>query len=112
MLYLILHWVVSAFALIVTAYLVRGFKVASFGSALGAAAAIGLVNALVRPFLLFITFPISILTLGLFVFVVNGIVIRLSAALMPGFEVKGWGAAIFGALVLAVTDAGLHYLLI
>lgn len=112
MLYTLLHWVVSALAMIVTAYLVRGFKIRNFASALVACLVIGIADVLVRPILLFLTLPLNILTLGLFTFVVNGIVIKLCAALVPGFDVEGWGAAIFGAIVLAITGMGLHYLLV
>src|SRR4051794_26352315 len=110
MLYTLIHWIVSAFAMMLTAYLVRGFKIRSFTSALFACFAVGIADVLVRPILLFLTFPLNILTLGLFTFVVNGIVIKLCAALVPGFDVDGWGSAIFGALVLAIVSTGLHYL--
>jgi putative membrane protein len=112
MLFTLIHWTVSAFAMMLTAYLVRGFKIRSFTSALFACFVIGIADVLVRPILLFLTFPLNILTLGLFTFVVNGIVIKLCAAVVPGFEVEGWGAAIFGALVLAIVGTGLHYLLV
>lgn len=112
MLYILIHWIVSAFAMMLTAYLVRGFKIRSFTSALFACFVIGIADVLVRPILLFLTFPLNILTLGLFTFVVNGIVIKLCAAVVPGFDVDGWGSAIFGALVLAIVGTGLHYLLV
>jgi putative membrane protein len=112
MLFTLLHWAVSALAMMATAYLVRGFKVRGFGSALFASLVIGIADVIVRPILLFLTLPLNILTLGLFTFVVNGIVIRLCAALVPGFDVDGWGSAIFGALILAIVGTGLHYILI
>jgi putative membrane protein len=112
MLYFILHWIVSGMALMVTAYLVRGFKVANFGSALITAIAIGLASVLIRPFLLFLALPLNILTLGLFTFVVDGVVLKLCAALLPGFNIESWGSAIFGALILALVSTGLHYVLI
>ena len=83
MIYALIHWFVSALALLLTAYLVRGFKVAGFGSALIAAVVIGLANVSIWPVLIFLTLPINILTLGFFTFVVNGIVLRLCAALLP-----------------------------
>ena len=70
---LLLHWMVSGLGLLLTAYFVPGFKVRSFGAALGASAAIGLANALVWPALFLITLPLNILTLGLFTFVLNGV---------------------------------------
>ena len=106
------HWAVSALALMLTAYLVRGFKIKSFGSALVAAAVIGLANIVIWPILIFLTLPINILTLGLFTFVVNGMVLKICAAMLPGFKIETWGAAIFGSIVLAIVGAGLHHLIV
>lgn len=110
--YTLLHWAVSALALMMTAYLVRGFKVKSFTSALMAAVVIGMANVLIWPVLIFLTLPINVLTLGLFTFVVNGIVLRVCAAVLSGFEIDSWGAAIFGAIILSVSGTILHYVLI
>lgn len=109
---MMLHWFVSALALMITAYFVRGFKVKSFISALFASLVIGLANAVIWPFLIFLTLPINILTLGLFTFVVNGAVLKLSASRLWGLEIKSWGAAIFGAIILSLVSAGLHAYLI
>src|SRR4051812_8776633 len=111
-LYSLLHWTISAIAVLITAYLVRGFKVRNFFSALIAAIIIGLANIVIWPILFFLTLPINILTLGLFTFVVNGMVLKISAAVIPGFQIKSWSAAIFGALVLSLVGAALHYFLI
>ncbi len=108
----LLHWIVSAVSLMLTAYLVQGFRVKGFGSALIAAVVIGLANIFVWPALIFLTLPLNILTLGLFTFVVNGIVLKLCAALLPGFVIETWAAAIFGAIVLTVISSGMHYLLV
>lgn len=108
----LIHWAVSAVALMLTAYFVRGFKVSSFVSALITAVVIGLVSTLIRPLLLFLTLPLNVLTLGLFTFVVDGMILKLCAAILPGFRIETWGSAIFGALVLALTGALLHGLLI
>jgi putative membrane protein len=108
----ILHWFVSALALMLTAYFIRGFKVKSFGSALIAAVVIGLANIVIRPILLFITLPLNILTLGLFTFVVDGIVLKICAAVLPGFQIEKWSSAIFGAFILAVVSMALHYFLV
>jgi putative membrane protein len=112
LLHWILHWAVSGLAVLATAYLVRGFEVRSFGAALVAAVVIGLADAFLWPVLMVLTLPINILTLGLFTFVVNGMVLKICAAVLPGFEIRSWLAAIFGALVLAVLSTGLHYALI
>ena len=101
---MVLHWILSAVSLMITAYVVPGFKVGSIGSALIAAIVIGFANIVIRPFLLFLTLPLNILTLGLFTFVVNGIVLKLIAALLPGFNIKGWISAIFGAVVLSIVS--------
>ena len=108
MIYSLIHWFVSALALMLTAYLVKGFKVSSFVSALITAVVIGFVSILIRPLLLFLTLPLNILTLGLFTFVVDGIILKLCAAILPGFKIDTWGSAIFGALVLALCSALLH----
>lgn len=98
----LLQWVVSALAFLATAYVVPGFKVGGFGAALIAAIVVGIGNALLWPLFAFLTLPLTIITFGLFLFVVNGIVIKICAALVPGFEVTTWTAAIIGSIVLTV----------
>lgn len=93
------HWIVLAVALWVTAQLVPGVTVAGWGALAVGAAVLGVVNTVVRPVLTFLTFPITILTLGLFYFVVNGAAFGLAAALVPGFDVRSFLSAILGALV-------------
>jgi putative membrane protein len=110
--YMLLHWIVSALSLMLTAYLVKGFEVKSFVSALITAVVIGLANVLIWPLLIFLTLPLNILTFGLFTFVVNGMVLKICATLLSGFRINSWGAAIFGAVVLSIVGAGLHYLLV
>ena len=99
---LLLHWILSAIALLVVSHLVPGFHVAGLLPALIAALVIGLLNATVGLFLKIITFPISILTLGIFLLVINGVMILLAAALVPGFHVYGFAPAFWGAVVLAL----------
>jgi len=99
---LLVHWLLSAVALLVVSNLVRGFYVEGLGPALIAALVIGLLNATVGFFLKVITFPISILTLGLFLLVINGMMIMLASSLVRGFHVRGFGAAFWGAVVLAL----------
>jgi putative membrane protein len=108
----LIHWFISALALMLTAYLVKGFKVKSFIAALIAAIAIGFANAVIWPVLIFLTLPINILTFGLFTFVVNGAVLRICAAFLPGFEIDSWLSAIFGAIILSLVSTGLHYLFV
>ena len=99
---LLLHWLLSAIALIVVAQVVPGFHVSGLVPALIASLVIGLLNATLGLFLKIITFPISILTLGLFLLVINGLMILLASAIVRGFHVTGWLPAIIGAVVLAL----------
>lgn len=101
----------SALALIITAYLLPGMRVSGFLSALLAAFVIGLANSILRPILLILTLPINILTLGLFTLVVNGLVLRICAAFVPGFDFTGLGTAILAALLLSFVNMFLNYLL-
>ena len=99
---LLLHWILSAIALIVVSHFVPGFVVTGFIPALIAALVIGLLNATVGLFLKIITFPLSILTLGLFLLVINGVMILVASAFVPGFQVVGLLPAFWGAVVLAL----------
>lgn len=104
-------WLLSAIVLLITAYVVPGFTIKSFGSAMWASLLVGLLNMLIRPILLFLTLPINFLTLGLFTFVVNAIILRIAAGLLKGFDINGWFSAIIGAVVLAIVNY-LFYVLI
>ncbi len=99
---LLLHWILSALALLVVAHLVPGFHVNGLLPALIAAVVIGLLNATVGLFLKVVTFPLSILTLGIFLLVINGVMILLASAVVPGFHVTGLGPAFWGAIILAL----------
>ena len=99
---LLLHWILSALALIIVSHLVPGFVVTGFVTALIAALVIGLLNATVGLFLKIVTFPLSILTLGLFLLVINGVMILVASAFVRGFHVSGLVPAFWGALVLAL----------
>jgi putative membrane protein len=98
----LVHWLLMAVALLVTTGLVGGVQVSSYATLAVAALVIGLVNALVKPVLVILTLPLTILTLGLFYLVVNGACLMLAAALVPGFTINSWASAIVGALVLSV----------
>ena len=104
MFYILFIWLLSALALLITSRFVEGFEIKSFKSALTASIVIGLLNAVLRPILLLLTLPINILTLGLFTFVVNAIVLRAAAALMSTFRITDWMSAIIAALVLAIVQ--------
>ena len=99
---LLVQWILSAVALLVVSNFVPGFYVQGLGPALVAALVIGLLNATVGFFLKIITFPISILTLGIFLLVINGLMIMLASSLVRGFHVRGFAPAFWGAVVLAL----------
>jgi putative membrane protein len=101
---LLLRILVNALAIILAAYLVPGIRVDGFPSALIAGLVLGLINAIVRPILVFLTFPITVLTLGLFLLVLNALCFWLVAAFVPGFHVSGFLAAFLGWLVVTVVS--------
>ena len=98
----VVHIVISALLLVLVDYLLDGLAIAGFGYALIAALVLGAVNFIVRPVLILVTLPITILTLGLFLFVVNALVLLVAAALVPGFTIDGLWTAILAALLLAL----------
>ena len=98
----LIHWLVVAAALWLTANLVTGVTFSSWAALAIAALVLGFVNAIVRPILLILTLPITVLTLGLFYLVVNGIAFALAAAVVPGFNIASPGAAILGALATSL----------
>jgi putative membrane protein len=99
---LVLVWVVNTVALLAVAYLMRSVRVDSFGTALIAAALLGLANAVIRPILVILTLPVTVLTLGLFIFVINGLLFLGVAHLVPGFEVLGFWHAVGASIVFSV----------
>lgn len=109
--YMIVSWIVSTLAFMLAAYLVPGFTVASVWSAAIAAAVLGVCNALVRPFIILFTLPVTVLTLGLFLLVINGVVLALAVWLVPGVDVANLWVAILAALVIAIVNAVLGALL-
>ena len=99
---IILKWLLSAVALLAVAYLYSGVQVNSFGSALIAAAVIGLLNMIVRPVLGVLTLPVTIVTLGLFLFVINALLFWAASGLLSGFQVSGFVAALIGSLIYSL----------
>jgi putative membrane protein len=104
MLAFLLHLLLTAALLLLVANLVRGVEIGGWGPALLAALVLGLVNAVVRPLMVFLTFPLTIITLGLFLFVINALVLWLVAALVPGMRIRGFGPALIGSLLLTVLN--------
>jgi len=96
---------------VITAKLVPGFKIDSFTAALIASVVLGLVNAIIKPILVVLTLPITLVTLGLFLFVVNAITIWLAGYLTPGFDVYGPVPALLGSIVLTIVASVLNYVL-
>ncbi|WP_420633534.1 phage holin family protein [Candidatus Palauibacter sp.] len=105
---LVRSWLINAVALYAATRLLDGVRVDSPEALIGGALAIGLINAIVRPILRVVTFPITVLTLGLFYFVLNGLMFYLAASLIPGFELAGLVTAILGALVMSFVATVLH----
>ena len=99
---LLLRWVLNSVALFVVAYVVDGIRVDSIVVLFIASAVLGLLNAIVRPVLFWLTLPITVLTLGLFVLVLNAIMLAATALLIPGFQIDTFFAAVVGALILSV----------
>lgn len=105
----LLTWLVTAISLMITAYIVHGFVVSNFGAAIIAAVVLGLVNAIVKPILVLLTLPLTIVTLGLFLFVINAITIWLAGALTPGFDVAGFVPALLGSIVLTLVASLINF---
>ena len=101
---LLIRWLISGGAILLVARLLEGIDVSRPGDALLAAAVLGLVNAVIRPLVLFLTLPIGCLTLGLFTFVVNALMLWLTAAVVPGFEVDGFVPALVGSLLISAVS--------
>jgi len=99
---LIARWLLLAAALLLVAHLYAGVQVASFGAALVAALVLGLLNTLVRPLLVLLTLPVTVLTLGLFLFVINALMFWAAAGVLDGFAVTGFVAALVGSLIYSV----------
>ena len=99
---IIVRWLLLAAALLLVAHLYPGVVVRSFGSALLAAFVIGLLNTLLRPLLVLLTLPVTLLTLGLFLFVINAAMFYFAARMLDGFEVAGFGAALIGSLIYSL----------
>jgi putative membrane protein len=108
---LILVWILNAVALLVVAYVLPGISVSSFGSALIAALVLGLLNTLVKPVLILLTLPITIVTLGLFLLVLNALVFWFAGSILKGFHVNGFWWAVLGAIVYSLVSGLLSRLL-
>jgi putative membrane protein len=99
---IIIRWLLLAAALLLVAYLYPGVTIKSFGSAMIAAFVLGLFNTLLRPILVLLTLPVTLLTLGLFLFVINALMFWSAASVLKGFDVAGFGAALIGSVIYSV----------
>jgi len=104
MLNLLIDWILSALGLLLVAQVIPGFEVSGFGAALIAAIAIGLVNATIGLILKVLTFPLTIVSLGIFWFVINALMLELAAAFVPGFRIHGFAPAFLGAIALSIVN--------
>jgi putative membrane protein len=102
MMKVLLRWFLLAAALLLVAHMYPGVSVASFGAALGGAFVLGLLNTLVRPLLVLLTLPVTLLTLGLFLFVINAFMFWMAGSVLSGFQVAGFGAAVIGSLIYSL----------
>jgi putative membrane protein len=107
---LLVHWLLNTLALLVTAYLLPGIVVTGLAAALIAAIIIGLINATLGALLKVLTFPLIVVTLGVFWFVINALMLMLASAIVPGFEVRGFFTAFLGAIVMAIVNMLLRWL--
>jgi len=99
---ILIRWLTTTAAIVATAYLLDGIQVSGFFSAIFAGAMLGILNAFFRPIALLLTLPINILSLGLFTFIINALMLKMASGLIPGFEVYGFWTAITGSLLISV----------
>lgn len=109
---LLLIWLINAAALFIVPYLMQSVRIESFVTALVAALVLGLINTLIRPLLVLLTLPVTLVTLGLFILVINGLLFWLVATFVPGFKVAGFWSAMGGAILYSVISWALSSLLL
>jgi putative membrane protein len=99
---ILIRWLTTTGAIVATSYLLDGIRVSGFLPAVFAAAILGILNAFFRPIALLLTLPINILSLGLFTFIINALMLKMASAVIPGFDVYGFWTAIFGSLLISL----------
>lgn len=107
---ILISWLISALAILVTAYLLPGVALSGFVAALVLAVVLGILNAFIKPLLVILTLPINILTLGLFTLVINAVLVMFAGSIVPGFSVNGFWTAFFFAIILSLVMYALHAL--
>jgi len=105
---ILVRWLVLTAAIIIASYVLDGIQVAGFFSAFFAAAILGILNAFFRPILIILTLPINILTLGLFTFIINALLLKMASGVISGFDVRGFWAAVFGSVIISLISWALN----
>lgn len=101
---ILIRWLILTVAILLTAYLMDGIEVRGVGSAVAAAAILGVLNAFFRPILLILTLPVNVLTLGLFTFIINALLLMMASGVISGFVVRGFWTAVFGSFLISVVS--------
>jgi putative membrane protein len=109
--HILVSWLVSALALWIVAQIIPGVELRGFGSALAASIVIAVVNVVLGPVLRFVFFPVTLLTLGLFLLVLNALLLKLASVFTPGFAVRGFLAALLGSVVLTIVTSVLRHMI-
>ena len=101
---ILVRWLILTVAIMFASYMIAGIQVKNFFSAFFAAAILGILNAFFRPILILLTLPINILTLGLFTFIINALLLKMASGVISGFEIYGFWSAVFGSLIISVVS--------
>ena len=110
MTHFLVNWLLSALSLVIVAHVINGFQISGFSAALIAALVVGFVNGTLGFFLKIVTFPLSLLTLGIFWLIINALMLELAAAIVPGFRINGFVPAFLGSIVLSLVNMLLRFL--
>jgi putative membrane protein len=101
---LVLRWIITTIALMIVPYIVTGFHISNVAAAFFAAAILGIFNALIRPVLILLTLPITVLTLGIFILIINTLMLQLAAAISPGVTVDSFGSAFWASIIISIVS--------
>ena len=104
----LINWLITTIAILISAYFLPGVAIRNFMAAVVTALVLGLINAIIRPILIVLTFPLTIITLGLFIFVLNALLVLLTSAIVPGFDVRNFWWALLFSLVFSLVSFMLH----
>lgn len=107
---ILVEWIIKTLVLLVTSYLVPGFKIDSYTTAFVVAAVLGILNLLVKPILVFFTLPFTVITLGLFLFVINAMMLLIASSFVKGFHIESFGTAVIAAIVMTVIGSLLSHI--